>query len=247
MSHRSPRPLGFWVVLILSTGGGCRPAQPPATRPAPPPSLEHLSESTRWVRDSAEYRAAVLQTYRLAAQRLDQRARGRTAGTWAVILDADETVISNVQYEIEREQVGQPFTPDSWAAWTARREATPLPGAAAFLFRLRELGGRIAIVTNRLQSECPDTEAVFRAHQLLYDVMLCRPDGSPSDKNPRFRAVSDGTALAGPPLEVLMFLGDNIHDFPELSQERVRKDPSALNRFGDAYFMVPNPMYGSWQ
>ena len=45
-----------------------------------------------------------------------------------------------------------------------RREATPLPGAAAFLARVRELGGRIAIVTNRLESECADTEAVFQTH-----------------------------------------------------------------------------------
>jgi hypothetical protein len=66
---------------------------------------------------------------------------------------------------------------------------------AAFT-RVHELGGYIAIVTNRLQSECADTEAVFKTHKLTYDAMLCRPD-SPSDKNPRFAAVAAGTNVTG--------------------------------------------------
>jgi 5'-nucleotidase (lipoprotein e(P4) family) len=175
-------------------------------------------------------------------------ARSRQAGSWAVVLDADETVINNLQYQIEREQAGLKYTTESWHAWVGRREATPLPGAAAFLSRVRELGGRIAIVTNRLESECPDTEAVFRTHRLVYDVMLCRPDGGPSDKNPRFAAVAAGTTKAGgPPLDTVIFVGDNILDFPGLSQAAAKKDDTALAPFGIRYFILPNPMYGSWQ
>ncbi len=129
-----------------------------------------------------------------------------------------------------------------------RREATPMPGAAAFLARVRDLGGRIAIVTNRLESECADTEAVFKTHRLVYDMMLCRPDTGPSDKNPRFAAVTAGTTkVGGPPLEALVFVGDNILDFPSLSQAAVKKDDKTLAPFGTRYFMLPNPMYGSWQ
>ena len=164
------------------------------------------------------------------------------------MLDADETVISNVQYQIERAQARLTFTPESWRAWIARREATPMLGAAAFLTRVRDLGGRVAIVTNRLESECADTEAVFKTHRLAYDMMLCRPDTGPSDKNPRFASVIAGTTkVGGPPLEVLMFVGDNILDFPNLSQAAVKKDDKALAPFGTRYFMLPNPMYGSWQ
>lgn len=67
-----------------------------------------------------------------------------------------------------------------------------------------------------------------------------------SDKNPRFAAVARGDATPGSgPLEVLAFLGDNILDFPGLSQSA--RDESALVDFGERYFLVPNPMYGSWQ
>jgi 5'-nucleotidase (lipoprotein e(P4) family) len=201
-----------------------------------------------WVRDAAEFHAVVLQTYRAATGRVEEQAAARTAGSWAVILDADETVINNLQYQIERGRLGLGFTPESWNAWVKRREATPLPGAARFLARVRELGGRIAIVTNRLGSECDDTEAVFRAHALMYDVMLCRPDGTPSDKNPRFAAVERGQAFGlAAPLDVVVVIGDNIHDFPGLSQQTRAGGDAAFGDFGVRFFLVPNPMYGSWQ
>jgi predicted secreted acid phosphatase len=130
----------------------------------------------------------------------------------------------------------------------ARREAVALPGAAALLARIRDLGGRIAIVTNRLESECADTAAVFAKEQLVYDAMLCRPDKSPSDKNPRFADVAEGrTVLGSVPLEVIAFVGDNILDFPGLSQATKDQPRSAFGEFGGRFFVLPNPMYGSWQ
>jgi predicted secreted acid phosphatase len=129
-----------------------------------------------------------------------------------------------------------------------RREATPLPGAAAFLARVRALGGRIAIVTNRLESECADTRAVFDRFKLAYDAMLCRMDGTPSDKNPRFASVAEGRSPAGSSaLEIVAVVGDNILDFPGFSQNSKAQGAPAFTEFGVRYFMVPNPMYGSWQ
>jgi 5'-nucleotidase (lipoprotein e(P4) family) len=214
-------------------------AQSPAAAPA-------LPNDIRWVQRSAEYDAAIVQAYRLATMRVEQQASAHAAGSWAVILDADETVISNLQYQIER--IGLGYSGESWAAWVHRKEATPLPGAAAFLNRVHQLGGRIAIVTNRLAPECEDTIAVFKARSLPFDAMLCRPDKAPSDKNPRFDAVAAGKTAAGPgPLEVIAFLGDNILDFPAATQALKAKGESAFAEFGVRYFMLPNPMYGSWE
>jgi 5'-nucleotidase (lipoprotein e(P4) family) len=245
---------GF-VLIAVAILSACRSAgagTPPTTTVTPPAAAPAAADrdpdSIRWVRDSAEYYAAVLQVYRHAAARVESEARARTAGTWAVVLDADETVISNLTYQIERARLGLAFSPESWNAWVKRREATPLPGAAAFLSRVRDLGGRIAIVTNRLESECEDTAAVFRAHALVFDAMLCRPNGSPSDKNPRFDAVAAGKTTAGStPLELLAVVGDNIQDFPRLTQKVRQAGDAAFVEFGARYFVVPNPMYGSWQ
>jgi 5'-nucleotidase (lipoprotein e(P4) family) len=231
------------VVLLLATVA-CAPKAAPVTA-LPPPAGP--TPDIRWVRESAEYHAALFQVYRLATARVEQAA-GKPAGRWAVILDADETVLNNSLYQLERSRLGLGFTAESWNAWVKRREATPLPGAPAFLARVRALGGRIAIVTNRLESECADTRAVFDAFKLAYDAMLCRMDGTPSDKNPRFQSVAEGRSPAGSsPLEIVAVLGDNILDFPGLSQKIREQGAPAFTEFGVRYFLVPNPMYGSWQ
>lgn len=241
------------VTLICAVASGCATNRPPAATAgaAPPPgtaATETLPDSLRWVQRSAEYHALVLQTYRAATAAIERHAGTSDGRAWAVVLDADETVISNLTYQIERANIRAAFSPESWNAWVRRREATPLPGTSQFLARVRALGGRIAIVTNRLQSECDDTQAVFRAGGLVFDAMLCRPDGGPSDKNPRFAAVASGQTAAGPaPLEVVAFIGDNIQDFPSLTQAARQQGETAFGQFGVRYFLIPNPMYGSWQ
>lgn len=232
------------ALLLVLTLAGCAsaPARPPVAA-APP-----LPAGTMWVDRSAEYQAIAIQTYRQATAHVEAAAGGRRAGSWVVVLDADETVLNNVVYQIERERVGLSYTTDSWNVWVKRREATPVPGAPAFLSRVKSLGGVVAIVTNRLESECEDTRAVFRTHQLPFDTMLCKPDGTPSDKNPRFKAVAAGQFPGGTgPLEVIAVLGDNILDFPSLSQASRQQGESAFAEFGVKYFVLPNPMYGSWQ
>jgi 5'-nucleotidase (lipoprotein e(P4) family) len=243
------------LVLAAALAASCRtaaPTAPPAARPGPPPAAApeagRLPEAVRWARDSAEHRALFLQVYRAATAHVEREAAARAPGSWAVVLDADETTIDNSLYQVERARAGKPFDAQSWREWCARREATPLPGAAAFLARVRALGGRIAIVTNRTAAECPDTEGVFRAHGLAYDTMLCRPVEGPGDKNPRFEAVARGTTPAAlPPLEVVAFVGDNVLDFPGQSQAIRLQGDEAFAPFGARFFVLPNPMYGSWE
>jgi 5'-nucleotidase (lipoprotein e(P4) family) len=241
----------FCVGVGLAGLSGCGPARSPAVARAPVPAqvaAPQLPEAIRWVGGSAEYQAVLRQTYRLATVAVEQAAASRRPGSWAVVLDADETVISNVTYQTERARAGLAFSAESWTAWVRRREATPLPGAAAFLDRVHALGGRIAIVTNRYETECEDTAAVFRQHRLAYDAMFCRPNGGPGDKNPRFaRAAADLAAAGASPLDIVAVIGDNILDFPNLSQTLKGQDDAAYAAFGTRFFLVPNPMYGSWE
>jgi len=230
--------------LVIVTTAGCASA-PARTAPS---VAAATTTATTWVERSAEYAATVLQAYRHATTQIESVATNHRSGTWAVVLDADETIITNLTYQLERERAGLGYSAESWSAWVKRREAVPMPGAVAFLTRIRALGGRIAIVTNRLVSECADTEAVFRTHQLVFDVMLCRPDGTPSDKNHRFAQVAAGTwPGATGPLEVIAFVGDNIQDFPSLTQAIRGQGEAGYAAFGVRFFIVPNPMYGSWQ
>ena len=238
------------TALALALVLGCRSAAPvaaPAPAAAPAATLA-MPTAIRWARLSAEHRALCLEVFAMATAHVEREAQSRAPGTWAIVSDADETLIDNSTYQLQQAQKGLPFDPVSWRAWTARREATPLPGAAAFLARVRALGGKIAVVTNRGESECADTADVFRAHGLAYDAMLCMPDAGPSDKSPRFEAVARGTTPAGlPPLEIVAFLGDNIRDFPGLGQAIREQTDTAFAPFGTRFFLLPNAMYGSWE
>jgi 5'-nucleotidase (lipoprotein e(P4) family) len=250
MSRRSTALALVILSLSIPACRGTAPAHLPATAPPPPPpppaqapaKVEPLE--IKWVRTAAEYEALVRQAYAVAQAQVEKEATGRAPGTWGVVLDADETVISNLTHQVER--AGQPYDETAWAAWVRRKEARALPGAAEFLNRVRALGGKIAIVTNRRQAVCADTAAVFEAERLVYDAMLCRTDGS--DKNPRFQAVERGLPPSTlPPMAIVAFVGDNIQDFPWLSQAARGQGAQAFGEFGKRFFIIPNPMYGSWE
>ena len=214
--------------------------------PEPQPAASELPKEIRWVRGSAEYPAVLVQTYRLARAALERRAAGREPGTWAVAIDADETLISNSEQSKEAALGAGGSFAEQWDAWVERRAAPALPGAREFLERVHELGGKVAVVTNRRQRHCPQTADNLRAQRLPFDVVLCR--GEDRDKSPRWQSVEDGTASPElPPLEIVMWLGDNIHDFPGLDQELRFAGPEAMGEFGDRFFVLPNPLYGSWE
>ena len=48
------------------------------------------------------------------------------------------------------------------------------------------------------------------------------------------------------PTKVVVYVGDNILDFPALDQ-RAREDERQLEEFGNRFVILPNPMYGSWE
>jgi 5'-nucleotidase (lipoprotein e(P4) family) len=177
-----------------------------------------------------------------------EQAAGRTRGTWAVILDADETVVDNSEYQISLVQRGIPHSTATSHEWVRQQRSGAVPGAREFLNVVASLGGRIVIVTNRDDEVCEPTRANIRALRIPFDVVLCRVGGE-SDKNPRFDAVANGTAAPGalPALEVLLWVGDNILDFPRLSQEVRTQGDAAYDPFGRRFIVLPNPMYGSWE
>lgn len=240
-AFRHPFPSLVAALLLSWTLAGCAAAPAPVAAPEAAAPTRDLS--TLWVRTAAEHDGLFYQIYEQATERLEELAAGREPGTWAVALDADETVIDNSGFQVM--MAGRPFDRDLWTQWVDRAEAPPLPGVLPFLARVQELGGRIAIVTNRDEIHCPATVRDFDEYDIPYDVILCRT--TTSEKEPRWDAVEQGTAAPDlPPLEIVMWLGDNIQDFPGAGQELKGRGESAHERFGDDWFLLPNPMYGSW-
>jgi 5'-nucleotidase (lipoprotein e(P4) family) len=234
---------GVILLLVMATAGcAAHPSATPAPNPLSPPAARN---DIHWFRSSAEYRGIVIEVYRTAATRLTELTQGLRAGSWAVILDADETVLDNSLHERRLADRNLGFTEAEWSRWVRERAATAIPGAVEFTRQVHSLGGRVAIVTNRADSLCGPTRENLRAVGIDADIVLCQP-GTESDKNPRFQQIQQGTALAGiPALTVVEWLGDNIQDFPNMNQS-VRDMPTRYADFGLRYFLLPNPMYGSW-
>ncbi len=212
--------------------------------------LESSGKATgalRWFHASAERRAAYEQVFRQATDRVAAQARSRPKGSWAVVADLDETLLDNSKAECADQVQGvEVHDPDRWTQWVLSEQAEALPGAAAFVTAVRGLGGKVIVVSNR--EEGPHraaTLANLAKVGIVVDVLLLAKDRSDFDKNSRFRLIEEvGVAAAKlPALQVLAYVGDNIKDFPYLSQVDFG-DPA---QFGARYFLLPNPVYGSWQ
>ena len=131
------------VALFLA---GCASTAPAPEATSRVGEQAELSEAAKWSRYSAEHEAIVLQIYQMAATRLEELTRELEPGTWAVSLDADETVIDNSLYQKEISLKGEKYTPETWDLWVRRLEAPALPGALEFMGLIHDQGGKIIIV-----------------------------------------------------------------------------------------------------
>lgn len=192
----------------------------------------------RWFRTAAERKAAYAQAYAYAKHLVTRNA---PAGAWAVVLDADETVLDNSEYQDWLASSGQTHTESLWNAWVREKKAVAFPPARDFIEFVHKQGGKVAIVTNRSEAVCEHTRQNFEAQHVSVDAILCAPAGS-SDKQPRFDKVASGRAFNdGKTVNVKLFIGDDIRDCPKQTQAQFD-----TKYFGDSCLVLPDPMYGSW-
>lgn len=187
----------------------------------------------------------------------------------AVVMDIDDTVLDNSEPQarmILNETCPGEFA-TVWDAWLAERAAPAVPGAADFVRAARSLKDpqgrpvRVFFITNRECSRragndasCPqqdDTLANLRAlgldaPTLAEDLMLKGENPQwPSEKLPRRLEVARG-------YRIVVNVGDDFGDFlPDVRRQDVPQRERARcanrERWGTQWFVVPNPMYGSWQ
>lgn len=240
---------GLLVPALLFNACAHAPATRPPTEMRPAAAQQPLPLEIRWTRRSAEHRGVFLQTFELAEERLPELTRGLAPQSWAIITDADETILDNSLFQEQQAVTHTPYSEAAWNDFVRSQVSTALPGAVEFVRRVHALGGRVVVVTNRAPEVCDVTRSNLQKDSLDADLVLCHPaPPANGDKNPRFQAVQNGTAAAGMPgLKVVMWLGDNIQDFPELGQDVRQQGDGAFAHFGRDYFLLPNPMYGSWE
>jgi acid phosphatase len=156
------------VLVCCIVAAGCS-TQPPAYDPERDLGL-------LWVKHSAEYRAITKQVYASATAALpgfiDDRSWSVVPGQIdaadlpvAVILDVDETSVSNVDFQLTFER---PFANWKLEKWTSETAATPIAGAAEFVAAARAAGVTVYFITNRpcepidgVDESCPQKQSTI--------------------------------------------------------------------------------------
>ncbi|MBW3549835.1 MAG: 5'-nucleotidase, lipoprotein e(P4) family [Proteobacteria bacterium] len=219
-----------------------------------------------WVQTSVEYDAIATQTYRTAAAQLDraladpdwhalvpeERSASKSLPP-AVVLDIDETVLDNSPYQARLVRNGLEYNEVTWATWVAEKKARALPGVVEFARAADAKGITLLYISNRAQHLDEATIANLRAVGLPVKdpsvfmglgtvVEGCEQNGS--EKNCRRQR-------AGREYRVLMQFGDQLGDFVEVLSNTAAGRADLLEEYGDwfgeRWWMLPNPTYGSWE
>lgn len=229
----------------------------------------------QWVLDSSEYIALSRQVYRTAALALPGMLEDKSWSALpdqvnaenlppAIIMDVDETAVSNARFQVSLEQ---PFSDGKLNAWSEANDAQPVPGAVEFARLANDFGVSIFFVTNRpcetddiTGESCPQKnvvindllEAGFHADETNVLLARARADWR-SEKSVRRNHIAETH-------RVVMLIGDDLGDFIACTRKRplapctkgaTRSSRRSLVEQYDAYwgagwYVLPNPMHGSW-
>lgn len=229
---------------------------PSAARPCKPGHT--ILNATLYVQSAAEYQAAATQTFNAARAAIDAALADPTrigaleetsdapAQPPAIITDLDETVLDNTPFETRVIRAGLTYDRKMWKEWTAEGAAGAIPGALAFLTYAKSRGVTVFYISNRDEDERTGTrknlERLGFPLDASVETLLLRSDSS--DKSPRRAQVAAA-------YRVLLLAGDDLNDFANMREKNWQERNELVTRmepwWGTRWFMLPNPMYGSWE
>lgn len=244
-----------------------------ATAPPQPTADDQLG--VLWVKHAAEYRALTLQAYNAALDALphyiDDRSWSALPGQTgaehlppAIIFDVDETLVSNVGFQLDFDP---PFANWKLEQWNRDNAALAIEGATEFVSAARQAGVTTFFVTNRpcepIDGEpghCPQEQTTLedlREVGIETDaehLMLSRerPDWR-REKVVRREYIARTH-------RVIMLVGDDLGDFipcvrtkvyapctaPATGETRAALVRQHRHYWGAGWYILPNPMHGSW-
>lgn len=227
-----------------------------------------------WVESAAEYDALTLQAYQNATDHLDELIADTnstalpgwtgTAGLpTAVILDVDETSVSNVEFQVEIE--GN-FSHEAFDYWQQNNPSRRIMGAPEFVQAARDKGVTVFFVTNRPCHErdfapgpCPQEAITLQdlaeaGIETDAEHLMLVGEKPEWNREKRFRQ-----ELVAKDYRVIMLLGDDLGDFlscirakpvaacqKATTQDRDHMTMEFSDYWGVRWHILPNPMHGSW-
>lgn len=256
----------FIVMVIVSLSASCTTA-PVAHAPQNDLGLQ-------WVKHAAEYEAVTRQVYQSATAALPGFVNDKTwsalpehpaDGTLppAVVLDIDETVVNNIDFQISHER---PFTNRKLYDFYEINTATAVPGAIEFIAAAMQAGVELFFITNRpceiIDDEsdpCPQKRAMIKELASIgiraddRHVLLADRPGWDRAKVGRRQHVAKTH-------RVIMLIGDELGDFvpcvrtklygpctrPATKESRLQLVEQYAEYWGNGWYILPGPTHGTW-
>jgi acid phosphatase len=258
------KPIFLFILIISTLLTGCATTQPEITN--------NNFNSTLWVQTAAEYEANAIQTYNSAESNIDVALRDKS---WtaaleqgsnyslkppAIILDIDETVLDNSQYQAQLVLNDEQFSIQTWDNWIAMESAPAVPGAVDFINSMESLQVDVIYITNRECAvrtdggpECPQKEDTIDnllkvgIENVDPDHVFLRGERSEwtSEKLSRRKVAASNH-------RIIMLFGDDLGDFlPDVKSDITPEERAELveeysEHWGRKWFILSNPTYGSW-
>jgi acid phosphatase len=229
-----------------------------------------------WVAHSSDYAALTRQVYAVATRDLERFVAdkswtalpdqtGAEALPPAVILDVDETVINNVDFQLAFER---PFTDRQLEMWDRSHVAKPVPGVLEFIQAAKAADVAVFYMTNRPCEKYEDEDEACPQKQTVIDGIRelgieVEPEYvSLSYERPEWTKEKLIRRLAiGEKFRVIMLIGDDFADFvacardsfyPPCTEPATRASRAAdLEKYehywGNGWYILPGPMHGSWR
>jgi 5'-nucleotidase (lipoprotein e(P4) family) len=251
------RKLGSIWFLFVFVIPGC--VSLPAVQPGA--ASDGRLDAILWQTTSVEYRVLAQSIYGAAKSHLERALADRQ---WtalrvqrenfqhlppAVIMDIDETVLDTSRFQSLLVKNGARFSRARWRDWSSQNTPGPVPGAIEFISLAQSRGVTVFFVTNRDYG----TESLTRNHLASAGIKL--PDDmdtvlSQSERPDWGADKGDRRNFIAKSYRVLMLFGDDLADFISeyrTSTQARMSEAMKHDEWGTKWFMLPNPMYGSWE
>ena len=257
--------------LLLSACAAPSQRDVPASTPS-----DDIDIGVLWARYSAEYQALSAQVYAAARRDLPRLLAdadwtalpGKTSVAGkppAIILDVDETVVSNAAYQ--QTLAHAPYSRYGHFDWMRNNKAVPVRGAAETIDAARAAGVEVFFLTNRACESFEDADGDCPYEQVTIDdlreagietdpkhvLMAWEQPGWNKEKLNRREHIAETH-------RVIMLFGDDYGDFVHCTRAKAlmpcKEAATRLSRhsaldtyagyWGNGWYILPNPMHGSW-
>ena len=207
---------------------------------------EHIVYSTVWFQKSAEAKALYYQGFNLAKLRVEEFVKISGEKPKAVVVDIDETMVDNSQFQGKSIERGEGYTSEFWAEWSNLAKAKALPGAVEFTKFCDSIGVQVVYISNRKVQELEKTMKNMDSLGFAFvnaENYLLKEETSGKEERRKITMEK---------YDIILLLGDNLNDFSDVFEHRgddwgVSIVEEYRNEFGKRFIVFPNPMYGEWE